>query len=768
MKQDNTLSFRGKALTFVLALAMVFSAFRLMPDVSLTAYAEDPYASIKNTTTVVHFDGKDWYLIDYDETTVTLLTKDSVGTSTFGSNNKYDESTVKTFVNNWYNENITAAKKEAVNGNEMFLLNSQQVNNIAENVRICNTSTGSWWTRSGATSNTVVIVNGSNGDFDDYDGQGCWYTLDVRPALKLNLEKVDFISESKRFKLKEEGHYVAITPGNNMTKTSDSGDETQNDISEAIIDVIYNADEGYYFPEDYSIAEVSGVKVTRDSYTQITVSGTPTNDALITLTDPTAKTTPAAPTTAVSTNCTKIDNNDGKLTGVTTEMEYKKSDDTDWTPGTGNDITGLESGTYYVRLKETDTTLPSENQELTIKKYAEYTVTFEVVNGSWNDETDAAITRTVEGYEGEEIRLRNSDIPAVGSKPNKGYKAGSWDIEPTNTTPITEDTTYTYTYESKSEQTIAAEDVTATYGDNDKKVSADVSDPTTGAGAISYAVKEGSEDYIDVDASNGSLTIKKVPANGKAYVIVTAAETDDYREATKEVTVTIAHKITEVAEVPATCEKAGVEKHWKDEEGTLYKDAEGKETVTEADLVIKALGHKWGAPSYAWSTDNKTVTATRICKDNQNHKETETATVTAKVTKKASYTAKGQTTYTATFKNSAFKTQTKVLTNIAQLPKKANTITVKAKKPTVKFAKLKKKAQNVTVKKAFTVTKAQGKVTYKKISGNKKITINSAGKISLKKGLKKGTYKLKVKVTAAGNTSYKAGAKTVTLAIKVK
>lgn len=699
MKQDNTLSFRGKALTFVLALAMVFSAFGLLPDVSLTAYADNPYASIKNTTTVVHFDEKDWYLIDYDDNTVTLLTKDSVGTSTFGSNNKYDESTVKTFVNNWYNENITAAKKEAVSGGGMFLLNAQQVNNIAENVRICNTSTGSWWTRSGGTNNMVVCVNGNNGDFDDYDGNyGCWDTCDVRPALKLNLEKVVFIAESKRFKLKDDGHYVAITPGSNMTKATGSGAESQTDVSGAITDVVYTADEGYYFPEDYSIAEVSGVKVTRDSYTQITVSGTPTNDAFITLTDPTAKTTPAAPTTAAAENCTTTDNNDGKLTGVTTAMEYKKADADSWTDGTGSNITGLAPGTYYVRVKATDTTLPSENQELTIKKYVEYTVTFEVVNGSWNDEKDAAKTVTVEGYEGEEIRLRNSDIPAVGSKPNTGYKAGSWDIEPTNTTAITEDTTYTYTYDSKGEQTIVAEDVTATYGDNDKKVTASVSDPTTDAGAISYAVKKGSEDYIGVDASDGSLTIKKVPADGKAYVIVTAAETDDYREATKEVTVTIAHKITEVAEVPATYEKDGVEKHWKDEEGTLYKDAEGKETVTEADLVIKALGHKYGA----------------------------------------------------------------------QLPKKANTITVKAKKVTVKFAKLKKKAQKVTVKKAFTVTKAQGKVTYKKISGNKKIKINSAGKISLKKGLKKGTYKLKVKVTAAGNTSYKAGAKTVTLAIKVK
>jgi hypothetical protein len=81
---------------------------------------------------------------------------------------------------------------------------------------------------------------------------------------------------------------------------------------------------------------------------------------------------------------------------------------------------------------------------------------------------------------------------------------------------------------------------------------------------------------------------------------------------------------------------------------------------------------------------------------------------------------------------------------------------------------LKKKNQVITIKKAFTVSKAQGKVTYKKAGGNAKIVINSAGKITVKKGLKKGTYKLKVKVTAAGNTTYKAGAKTVTVTIKVK
>ena len=67
------------------------------------------------------------------------------------------------------------------------------------------------------------------------------------------------------------------------------------------------------------------------------------------------------------------------LTGVTTAMEYKKSDATSWTAGKGNDITGLVPGTYYVRVKATDTTLASDNQELTVKPFISATVTFKVV-----------------------------------------------------------------------------------------------------------------------------------------------------------------------------------------------------------------------------------------------------------------------------------------------------------------------------------------------------------------------------------------------------
>ncbi len=96
--------------------------------------------------------------------------------------------------------------------------------------------------------------------------------------------------------------------------------------------------------------------------------------------------------------------------------------------------------------------------------------------------------------------------------------------------------------------------------------------------------------------------------------------------------------------------------------------------------------------------------------------------------------------------------------------KKANPMTVKAKKITAKA----KKTTTFKKAKAFTVKKAQGKVTFKKIKGDKKVTISKTGKVTVKKGLKKKTYSIKVKVTAAGNANYKSKSKTVTLKVKVK
>ena len=100
--------------------------------------------------------------------------------------------------------------------------------------------------------------------------------------------------------------------------------------------------------------------------------------------------------------------------------------------------------------------------------------------------------------------------------------------------------------------------------------------------------------------------------------------------------------------------------------------------------------------------------------------------------------------------------------------KKTQSFSVIAKKVNVKYSKVKKKAQVISAKKVLSVSNAIGKLTYKKVKGNKKITVAKNGKITVKKGLKKGTYKIKINVTAAGNYLYKTSSKTTVVTIKVK
>lgn len=105
---------------------------------------------------------------------------------------------------------------------------------------------------------------------------------------------------------------------------------------------------------------------------------------------------------------------------------------------------------------------------------------------------------------------------------------------------------------------------------------------------------------------------------------------------------------------------------------------------------------------------------------------------------------------------------------------KRNTLKATGKTVTVKYAKLKKKAQIVTKKKAYSITGAQGKVTYKlkgvvKAKFKKYFKVNAkTGAITVKKGLKKGSYTVKVNVTASGNKTYNPATKTANVKVKVR
>ena len=100
---------------------------------------------------------------------------------------------------------------------------------------------------------------------------------------------------------------------------------------------------------------------------------------------------------------------------------------------------------------------------------------------------------------------------------------------------------------------------------------------------------------------------------------------------------------------------------------------------------------------------------------------------------------------------------------------KANTLKAGGKKLTLRYSKLKKKNISIKASSAYKLSGAKGTVSYKKLSGNSKIKVNTkTGKITVKKGLRKGTYKVKVRIKAAGTSRYKAGSKTVTVKITVK
>ena len=138
--------------------------------------------------------------------------------------------------------------------------------------------------------------------------------------------------------------------------------------------------------------------------------------------------------------------------------------------------------------------------------------------------------------------------------------------------------------------------------------------------------------------------------NGYTVVANYECKNDDTHTDTVEASVT-------VETTPATCDEAGesVYTAMVSEEASLDgKDHEGSRTVE-----IPATGHDWDDPTYVWADNKSRVTATRICKNDEFHTETETVNATSEDTTPATCTTAGVKTWTsAAFTNAAFTVQT--------------------------------------------------------------------------------------------------------------
>ena len=203
--------------------------------------------------------------------------------------------------------------------------------------------------------------------------------------------------------------------------------------------------------------------------------------------------------------------------------------------------------------------------------------------------------------------------------------------------------------------------------------------------------------------------------------------------------------------------------------------------AASATCTLTVSAHEWGSASWEWDgTASATVTVT--CGVDGCEVGTASATVTAddggitgEVTTEATYASTGVMTWTATadIDGETFTSETQ--TEISALAMRSNTLSASGKKVTVKSrVKRGKLAKTVTVaaKRAVKVSGAVGTVTYAKkgSTGGSKISVAKNGKIKLKKGLKKRTWKVRIAVTAAGSTAdgYSPATKVVTVTVKVK
>ena len=330
-----------------------------------------------------------------------------------------------------------------------------------------------------------------------------------------------------------------------------------------------------------------------------------------------------APTGLTATKASSNSAADGKISGVTSAMEYQIDGASAWTAVGENktEITDLAAGTYKVRYAETanENASPEATIQVGVKENQTAPTGLTATKASSSTATDGKISGVTAAMEYQ----KDGDTSWIAVGENKteitGLTAGTYKVRYAGTADKNASPETTVVVGVKVTQTITASDVTATYGDTDKFVSASVTDPAEGKGEISYAVKSGSGDYIDVDATTGALTIKKVPSDGKAYVTVTAAGTAAYEQATKDVTVTISPKAMTVSAsgytgdydeqphgitVTVTDPTSGFTVKYGTEEGTYNLDS----SPTQTEVGSKTVYYQVTAENYTPNTGSATVT----------------------------------------------------------------------------------------------------------------------------------------------------------------
>ena len=175
----------------------------------------------------------------------------------------------------------------------------------------------------------------------------------------------------------------------------------------------------------------------------------------------------------------------------------------------------------------------------------------------------------------------------------------------------------------KGERTYTATFTSATWAAKQEKTVADVD-------ALGHSWQSPVWSWTDYSSAKATFTCQTNTSHTHEETVKTSSET-----------------------TAATCTVDGQTVH------TATVTLDGQEYSDKKTETLKAPGHKYGAPDYKWSEDNKTCTATHICQTNETHIEAVTVNTSVNQIKAPTCEDPGKAIYTAAFTESWTSTQTK-------------------------------------------------------------------------------------------------------------
>ena len=227
-----------------------------------------------------------------------------------------------------------------------------------------------------------------------------------------------------------------------------------------------------------------------------------------------------------------------------------------------------------------------------------------------------------------------------------------------------------------------------------------VSAPTITAQPISQTVEEGNPATFTITASGSDLQYlwQKSADNGISWIEADGAATEAtytteaattgmnglqyrcvVRNSLGKITsnaaiLTVKHSLTHYEYKAPTCTENGNKEYWYCESCKQYfSDENATMSTTKEDTVILATEHAYGEPTWEWSKNGQSATATFICDNDENHQESKEASITSTVKEEPTCTEDGITVYTATVE---FNGQTYMDTKeIADLPATGHQLT---------------------------------------------------------------------------------------------